>query len=52
MTQRKAVDPIEDVGQTDLAQIVTALFVVTALRQGVAAVGGSDEGIEVSRVIG
>ena len=52
VTKGKAIDPIEDVRQANLPQIVTALLIVAALGQGIAVVRRSYEGIEIGRVIG
>ena len=52
MTKGKAIDPIEDIRQAHLPQIVTPLLIMAALRQGIAVVRRSYEGVEVGRVVG
>ena len=43
---------VQNVTETDLPQVVSALFVVPALGQLVAGVGAGDIGVEVGGVVG
>src|SRR3990172_7135853 len=51
MAQTQAMLRIQHITQPDLPQIVTALLVVTALRQTVALVCARHKGVKVGRVI-
>src|SRR5215475_13820888 len=52
MAQADAIDSIQYVAQSDLAEIVAALLVVSALRQTIALIGAGGPGIEIGGVIG
>jgi hypothetical protein len=52
MTQAQSILSIQNVAEPDLAQVVSPLLVVSALRQLIALVGAGDIGIEVGGVVG
>src|SRR6516225_8726338 len=51
MTQAQAMLPIQHIAESDLAQVVSTLFIVAALRQLIAHVAAGDIGIEVGGVV-
>ena len=52
MAQAQTVFSVQDVAEAHLAQIVMALFVVSALSQIVARVVAGDIRVEIGRIVG